>query len=94
MKHVLYILFSKTKMKYYVGETHDINERIQRHNIHTYSNSYTKIADDWEVVLTFECINKSDALYLESFIKRMKSKVFIEKIILNPEILTNILLKK
>ena len=33
-------------------------------------------------------------MYLEGFIKRMKSIVFIEKIIRNPKILTDILSKK
>lgn len=94
MSHFLYILFSKSKDKYYVGETHDITERLQRHNNHSYPNSFTKIANDWEVILTFECVNKTDTLYLEGFIKRMKSSVFIEKIIQNPKILTAILSKK
>ena len=94
MSHFLYVLFSKSKSKYYVGETHNINERLLGHNYHTYTNSFTKIANDWEMILTFECLNKTDALYLERFIKRMKSKVFIEKIIQNPEILTDILSKK
>jgi len=89
----LYVLLSKSKTKYYVGETHNITERLQRHNNHTYNNSFTKIANDWEVTLTFECVNKTDAMYLEAFIKRMKSKVFIEKIIQNPQILTDILYK-
>ena len=43
---------------------------------------------------TFECDNKEDAIYLEKFIKKMKSRVFIEKIIDNPEIVKDILLKK
>ena len=94
MSHFLYILFSKSKTKYYVGETHDITERLLRHNNHTYDNSFTKITNDWEVVLSFECLNKSEALYIERFIKRMKSNVFVKKIIQNPGILTDILSKK
>ena len=94
MSHFLYILFSKSKTKYYIGETHNITARLLRHNDHTYNNSFTKIANDWEVFLTFECSNKLDALYLERFIKRMKSKVFVKKIIQNPEILNDILSKK
>jgi putative endonuclease len=65
-----------------------------KHNQHSYSNSFTKIANDWQLVLAFECVNRTNALYLENFIKRMKSKVFIEKIISNSEILTDILSKK
>ncbi len=94
MSHFLYILYSNSTAKYYVGETHTIEERILKHNQHLYSNSFTKIANDWQLVTTFECMNRADTLYLESFIKRMKSKVFIEKIILNPQILIDILNKK
>ncbi|WP_310377466.1 GIY-YIG nuclease family protein [Flavobacterium sp.] len=46
--HSLYILYSRSNIKYYVGETHNIEERILKHNQHLYSNSFTKIANDWE----------------------------------------------
>ena len=92
--HYLYVLYSKISDKYYVGETHNVQERIFKHNQHTYSNSFSKIADDWKLVLYFECADRTAALYVENFIKRMKSKKFIEKIILNPDILTDILSNK
>ncbi|WP_347050218.1 GIY-YIG nuclease family protein [Flavobacterium olei] len=92
--HYLYILYSKSSQKFYIGETNNLEERILKHNNHSYSNSFTKIADDWEIVLTFSCNNREEALYLESFIKRMKSKTFNNKIISDPSILNEILLKR
>ncbi|MFM9825540.1 GIY-YIG nuclease family protein [Flavobacterium sp.] len=92
--HFLYILYSKSNTKYYVGETHNMEERILKHNQHLYSNSFTKIANDWELVLAYECVDRADALYIEKFIKRMKSKIFIEKIVTTPQIITDILSKK
>ncbi|WJS96123.1 GIY-YIG nuclease family protein [Flavobacterium johnsoniae] len=92
--HYLYILYSNSSQKFYIGETKNIDERVFKHQNHFYSNSFTKIADDWEVVLTFSCSTKDDALYLESFIKRMKSKIFNNKIIANPSILEDILSKR
>ncbi|WP_298115925.1 GIY-YIG nuclease family protein [Flavobacterium sp.] len=94
MSHFLYILYSKTSSKYYVGETHNVEERIFKHNQHEYSNSFSKIANDWKLVLFFECEDRTRALYLERFIKRMKSKLFIEKVIQNTEILSDILSKR
>jgi len=94
MPHFLYILHSKLTNAYYTGETHNVEERILKHNNHSYQNSFTKITDDWELILVFECTDRSESLYFESFIKRMKSKVFIEKIIANPEILKDILSKR
>ena len=92
--HFLYILHSKTCNKYYIGETHNIQERIYKHNQHDYANSFSKITDDWSIVLSLDCKDRIDALYIENFIKKMKSKVFIEKIILKPNILSDILSKK
>ncbi|BDU24519.1 MULTISPECIES: GIY-YIG nuclease family protein [unclassified Flavobacterium] len=92
--HYLYILYSKSSQKFYIGETNNINERVIKHNNHSYSNSFTKIANDWEIVLTFNCNDRDEALYLERFIKRMKSKTFNDKIINDPSILKDILSKR
>ena len=92
--HYLYILFSKSADKFYVGETYDAEARINAHNQHHYSNAFTKIAEDWETVLVFECGSEVEAVYLETFIKKMKSKIFIQKIMNHPDILTDILSKR
>ena len=52
------------------------------------------MATDWELVLSKKCGSKEDAIYLEKFVKRMKSRVFIEKVIAGPEILDDILGKR
>ena len=92
--HYLYIIYSKTIDKYYVGETPDVENRITQHNNHHFKTSYTKAADDWTVLLKYQCQNKKEALFLEKYTKRMKSRKFIEKIIKNPEILSDILKKQ
>jgi putative endonuclease len=92
--HHLYILYSKSATKFYIGETHNIDDRITKHNQHTYSDSFTKIANDWELVLLFNCSNREEAAFLEKFIKKMKSRIFIEKIINNASILEDILSKR
>ncbi|MBF4506643.1 GIY-YIG nuclease family protein [Flavobacterium sp. JLP] len=92
--HYLYILYSDSTQKFYIGETNNIEERISKHQNHFYSNSFTKIANDWKVVLTFICNNKEETIYLENFIKRMKSKIFNTKLIADPSILKDILSKR
>ncbi|SEP75637.1 GIY-YIG nuclease family protein [Flavobacterium urocaniciphilum] len=94
MRHFLYILYSSSTNKFYIGETSDVTFRLNLHNTHEFKGSFTKIASDWEIKLSFENEQKSNILYLEKFIKKMKSKVFIQKIIENPEILNDILSKK
>ena len=89
--HNLYIIYSKSGDKFYIGETNDTSVRLVKHNNHNYKGSFTKIASDWEIVLDYECLTKNDALFLETFIKRMKSKKIILKIIENNEILKDVL---
>jgi len=89
--HFLYIVYSKKIDKFYVGETQNLENRILQHNSHYFSKNFTKAADDWKIVLHFKLANREEALFLEKFIKRMKSRVFIKKIIDSPEILKNIL---
>ena len=91
--HYLYILYSQSVDKYYVGESNNVEERLLKHNVHSYEGSFTKIASDWQVVLIFECVSRNQAISLEKFIKKMKSKIFIKKIVSNPDILTEIISK-
>ncbi len=94
MEHFLYIIYSPSKNTYYVGETHNLEERLQKHKTHSYDGSFTKMADDWKVALNYPCNSKEDAVYLERSIKRMKSKKFIIKIIADQSILLDILRRR
>ena len=91
--HYLYISYSLSIDKYYVGETPNLENRIQQHNSHYFTKGFTKAASDWEFVLINERSSKQDAIFLEKFIKKMKSKKFIRKVIAKPEILDEILLE-
>ncbi|MFY7672640.1 GIY-YIG nuclease family protein [Tenacibaculum sp. MEBiC06402] len=44
--YFLYIIYSVTLNKYYVGVTHDLKSRINKHNKHSYSKAFTKSASD------------------------------------------------
>ena len=94
MNHYLYIIYSEQLDKFYVGETSNVEQRISIHNSHEIKSAYTKAASDWVLKLSFNCANRNEALYLERFIKRMKSKKFIEKIVNDPQALNDILSKK
>ena len=92
--HSLYIIYSETIDNFYVGESEDAIVRLDLHNKHYFKRGFTKAASDWELVLTHQCDSKNDAVFLEQFIKRMKSRKFILKIIENPSILDDILTKR
>ena len=77
-----YILYSKTKNKYYVGHTGDsLEERLRKHN--TNHKGFTGGIGDWEVKYFEEHLTKSEAYNRELEIKKWKSRVKIEQLILN-----------
>ncbi len=72
----VYILFSSTVDKYYVGFTsQSIEARLRRHlSAH---KGFTARAKDWEVVFTETVSTKSDATALEKQIKNRGAKRFL-----------------
>ncbi|MBC8415624.1 MAG: GIY-YIG nuclease family protein [Candidatus Cloacimonetes bacterium] len=74
-----YILYSKSKDNYYVGHTHDLKLRLERHNS-GWSRS-TKSGIPWQLVYYEEYETKSEAIKREYEIKRKKSRRYIETMI-------------
>ena len=78
MKPVVYILKSNTG-KYYIGSTDNLERRLIQHN-NGYTHS-TKRMGHMIVVFYQEYENLKDARMVESRIKKLKRKDFIEKIV-------------
>jgi putative endonuclease len=76
MEYVVYILYSKKRKRYYVGQTHNIEARFKRHN-----NGFvpsTKSGLPWVLKLTIEVKSRSEALKLEKRIKKRGIRRFLE----------------
>ena len=92
MKYFCYIIFSKTINRYYIGYTSDIEERLLLHNQrHFGGRSYTFKASDWDLFLLIPCNTISEAMFLESKIKKMKSRKYIENLKKYPEMVEKLL---
>ena len=92
MHFFCYILYSKSSNRYYVGYTSDIEERIKLHNNgHFGGKSYTYKASDWDIFLLISCETIEQAVFIESRIKKMKSKKYIENLKKYPEMIEKIL---
>ena len=89
-----YILFSESLNKFYVGYTSEgaIN-RLEKHNASLYGKHFTSQAADWKIMLDIKCSNASVARNMELYIKKMKSRKFILKLI-NQEEELNIFIQK
>jgi putative endonuclease len=75
----LYILFSEKIKKYYIGSTTDIERRIIDHN--RGKEKFTKTGMPWVIVYTEIFEDLIDARRRELYIKKQKSRKFIEALI-------------
>jgi len=74
-----YILYSCKTDHYYIGHTHDLELRLERHN-DGWSRS-TKSGIPWKIIYYEEYSTKSDANKRELEIKRKKSRKYIATLI-------------
>ena len=89
-----YIIYTSSFDKYYVGATQeDVYSRLEKHNTKGYDNTYTSLANDWEVYLIIGCETYAQAINIERHIKRMKSRTYIRNLKKYPEMITKILIE-
>ena len=74
-----YIIYSKTRDKYYVGYSADIVGRVKKHN--EKHKGFTGTANDWEIVYYEKFETKQAALVREKEIKKWKSRRKIDLLI-------------
>lgn len=79
MEFFVYILFSETKNRYYIGFTSDLETRIIRHN--QKSKGFTGNVNDWKIVYTEKYTTKEQAQLREAQIKSWKSRIKIQELI-------------
>ena len=77
---IVYILYSTKLNKYYIGSCEDLGQRFQQHKDGVYSQGFTRKANDWEIFYELDNLEYSQARKIESHIKRMKSKRYIESL--------------
>ncbi len=93
MGFCVYILYSASSDKYYVGQTEDLQSRIVIHNNPFESRKFTAKGIPWTLKLKLPCDSRSTAMMMERYIKSMKSRIFIERL-LTDHVLQNELIAK
>ena len=92
--HHVYILYSDRANLNYIGNTDlDPNARLEQHNSGLHPRAATKRGIPWRIILIISCSSRTQARGIESHIKRMKSKVYVENLIRYPEMREKLLKK-
>ena len=77
MDYVVYILFSETADRYYVGQTNNVEKRLVTHN--SGGKKYTSKARPWILIKTFPCTDRIEAVQLERKIKKRGIKRYLDE---------------
>jgi putative endonuclease len=80
--YYVYIIYSPTLDKFYIGQTQDLDDRIFRHT--NSGSKSTKISNDWILKYQESFATRSEAIRRESEIKKKKSRKYLERLIDHP----------
>ena len=76
--YFIYILYSDSSDKYYLGYSSDPLRRLEEHNSKPF-NTYTSKHRPWTLTAYFKCSeNENDAIRIEKFIKKQKSRKLLQ----------------
>jgi putative endonuclease len=82
----VYILFSQSADKFYVGSTKlSIEERLKIHLEGLLPGAFTAKAKDWKPYLVLECQTIEQARWIEMRIKKQKSRRYMQNLAQYPE---------
>ncbi|MBP6758216.1 MAG: GIY-YIG nuclease family protein [Flavobacterium sp.] len=73
-----YILYSTTKSRFYVGQTNDIDDRLNRHN--KGQSLSTKSGIPWKMIYSISLNSRSEAVLLETKIKKRGAERYLKDI--------------
>jgi putative endonuclease len=76
MNYAVYILFSGKIDKFYVGHTADLSKRLKEHN--NAQSQFTSTGIPWQLIHSFECADKVEAVRLELTIKKRGIKRYLQ----------------
>ncbi|MCE2613834.1 GIY-YIG nuclease family protein [Flavobacteriaceae bacterium D16] len=89
--HFVYIIYSDKWDQFYVGESENVETRVDQHNSGFFQHGFTSKANDWQIFICISCANRIQARKIENHIKRMKSKQYIRNLKKYPEMQTKLL---
>ncbi len=78
----MYAIYNSRHDKIYIGQTKDLDVRLDLHRNKTFANSYTARFDgQWELIYTETVENVKQALLREKQLKSYRGRQFIKKFI-------------
>jgi len=89
----VYILYSEKLNRFYTGSCNDFSYRFGQHLNKDFIGSFTAQADDWQLYLSIDELVYQQARSIETHLKKMKSKTYLQNLKKYPEIIERLKLK-
>jgi putative endonuclease len=83
----VYILYSEKIDSYYIGSCKNLDQRFKEHVNGKNKQAFTRRAADWRIFLSIENLPHSEARQIETHIKRMKSRIYLNNLLKYPDII-------
>lgn len=83
MTFYVYILESISSKRFYIGYTHDISQRLNRHN--SKREKSTKANAPWKIIFYKSFENRKEAMRYEKYLKSIKKRVYISRLVASSE---------
>ena len=79
--YYVYILYSQSKNKYYVGQTNDLERRLLQHNSSQVTS--TKFGAPWDLKYFFQLEERAASVQLEKKIKKRGAKRYLQDMLID-----------
>ncbi len=82
MEYFVYAIYNQVHNKIYIGQTKNLQERLDLHNKKIFNNSYTsRYNGQWVLIYVEKAENRKSALIREKQLKSYQGRLFIKKFI-------------
>ena len=88
----VYILFSESIQRFYIGSTEfPVEHRLQQHLLGHFPGAFTSQTNDWQIFLAIPCTSVPQARQIELHLKKQKSSRYLRQLASYPEMIQNLL---
>jgi putative endonuclease len=75
----VYAIYNKKHTKIYIGQTADIDERLQLHNAHKFHGYTSSFDGEWQLIYREDVLDRKTALLREKQLKSFRGREFVKK---------------
>ena len=78
----VYAIYNPKNKKIYIGQTKDLNARLEMHNNHILGGYTSRFTGEWKLIYKESVATRSEALIREKQLKSYRGREYVRKFIL------------